>query len=131
GEELIRRDLHGPDHLEALARQLAEASVLAPQEQRGQPLLRHFMRTGRKLKQAHQQIRAVCRRQETIGPETEWLLDNFHIIEESLREVRQALPQGYYTKLPKLAVGPLAGYPRVYALTLSLIAHTDSGLDED
>jgi len=25
----------------------------------------------------------------------------------------------------------LAGYPRVYALSLSLIAHTDSALDED
>jgi cyclic beta-1,2-glucan synthetase len=131
GDDLIRRDLHGPDHLEALARQLAEASALAPREHRGQPLLRHFSRTGRQLNYAYQQIREACRSQQHTGPETEWLLDNFHIIEESLREIREDLPQGYYTKLPKLAVGPLAGYPRVYALSLSLIAHTDSGLDED
>ena len=131
GEELIRRDLHGPDHLEAIARILAEASVLAPVEHRGRPLLRHFYHTGQQLKQAYQQIRQAASRQEMIGPETEWLLDNFYIIEESLRETRHDLPQGYYTRLPKLALGPLAGYPRVYALSLSLIAHTDSGLDED
>ncbi len=129
-DDLIRRDLHGPDHLEALARQLAEASVLALPGQRGRPLLRHFVRTGQKLRQAQRQIRAAFRRQETTGPESEWLLDNYHIVEESLREVRQDLPQGYYARLPKLAAGPLTGYPRVFALSLSLIAHTDSGLDE-
>src|SRR5262249_5298546 len=63
-------------------------------------------------------------------PDAEWLLDNFHIIEETLREVRQDLPRGYYRKLPKLADGPLAGLPRVYALSAELIAHTDSALDE-
>ena len=40
------------------------------------------------------------------------------------------LPRGYYKKLPKLANGPLAGYPRVFALALEIIAHTDSSLDE-
>ncbi len=82
------------------------------------------------LKDAQRRIRAAFRGQENIGPETEWLLDNFHIVEESLREVRQDLPQGFYAKLPKLAAGPLAGYPRVFALSLSLVAHTDSALDE-
>jgi len=130
GNDLIRRELHGPDHLEAIARQLAEASVLGPPGQRGQPLLRQFVTLGQKLKHAQRQIHEAFRRQESTGPETEWLLDNFFIVEESLREVRQDLPQGYYAKLPKLASGPLAGYPRVYALGLALIAYTDSGLDE-
>jgi cyclic beta-1,2-glucan synthetase len=130
-DDLIRRDLHGPEHLEAVARELAEASALAPAGRRGQPLLRHCGQIERQLKHTYRQIRTAVERHEIIGPETEWLLDNFHIIEESLREVRHDLPQGYYTKLPKLASGPLAGYPRVYALGLSLIAHTDSSLDED
>jgi len=94
GEDLIRRDLHGPEHLEALARQLAEMSILAPPGQRSQPLLPHFAQTGRQLKQAHRQIQEATRRQERLGPATEWLLDNFHIIEESLRDVRRDLPHG-------------------------------------
>jgi len=86
--------LHGPEHLEALARQLAEMSILAPPGQRSQPLLPHFAQTGRQLKQAHRQIQEATRRQERLGPATEWLLDNFHIIEESLRDVRRDLPHG-------------------------------------
>src|SRR5262249_48907595 len=54
----------------------------------------------------------------------------FYIVEEVLREVRHDLPRGYYKKLPKLATSALAGYPRVYALALALIAHTDSNLDD-
>ncbi|HLF82643.1 MAG TPA: carbohydrate-binding protein, partial [Blastocatellia bacterium] len=61
----------------------------------------------------------------------EWLVDNFHIIEEQLREIRRDLPKGYYRELPKLESGELAGYPRVYAIALTLIAHTDSRLDAD
>src|SRR5439155_1777309 len=49
---------------------------------------------------------------------------------EVLREVRLDLPRGFYKELPKLVGGPFAGYPRIHALALSLIAHTDSNLDE-
>ena len=68
--------------------------------------------------------------QEIHGIDADWLADNFHIIDEVLREVRQDLPRGYDAILPKLLSAPLAGYPRVYALALSLVAHTDSELDE-
>ncbi|MHB1561338.1 MAG: glucoamylase family protein, partial [Isosphaeraceae bacterium] len=37
---------------------------------------------------------------------------------------------GYDELLPKLAAAPLAGYPRVFALALTLVAHSDSELDE-
>jgi cyclic beta-1,2-glucan synthetase len=57
-------------------------------------------------------------------------LDNYYVVEEVLREIRHDLPGGYYKELPKLAHGPLAGYPRIFALALALIAHTDSSLDE-
>src|SRR6185503_1810744 len=43
--------------------------------------------------------------------------------------IREDLPKSYYHQLPKLASGELAGYPRIYAVALALIAHTDSRLD--
>src|SRR2546423_1447313 len=39
-------------------------------------------------------------------------------------------PTSRRSQLPKRAAGRLAAYPRVYALALGLIAHTDSSLDE-
>ena len=49
------------------------------------------------------QLSRAYKNQEAFGADAEWLLDNFHIIEDALREVgKQNLPQGYYRVLPKL-----------------------------
>ena len=60
-----------------------------------------------------------------IAPAADWLLDNFHLIEEQIRTARRHLPRTYSGELPRLASGPLAGYPRVYAIALELISHGD------
>ena len=91
------------------------------------PLLGQFVQNSDILNQVHEQLTANGDRH---GIDAEWLIDNFHIIEDSLREVRRDLPPGYDELLPKLSVPPLLGYPRVYALALALVAHTDSELDE-
>jgi cyclic beta-1,2-glucan synthetase len=43
--------------------------------------------------------------------------------------VRESLPGGYYRELPELARGPLAGYPRVYELAITLISHSEGRVD--
>src|SRR4029077_10561124 len=67
---------------------------------------------------------------EPLAPEAEWLLDNFFVIEDVLREVRKDLPRGYYDELPLVTTGPWGGLPRIYALAVALITHTDSHLDD-
>ncbi|CAG4892407.1 GH36-type glycosyl hydrolase domain-containing protein [Paraburkholderia gardini] len=64
-----------------------------------------------------------------VVPAAEWLLDNYHLVEEQIREIRDDLPHGYYRQLPKLAAGPFAGYPRVFGLAWAFVAHTDSHFD--
>ena len=66
-----------------------------------------------------------------VVPAAEWLLDNYHLVEEQIREIRDDLPPGYYRQLPKLADGPFAGYPRVFGLAWAFVAHTDSHFDPD
>ncbi|MDZ7907686.1 MAG: glucoamylase family protein [Gemmobacter sp.] len=61
-----------------------------------------------------------------MAPAAEWLLDNFHLVEEHLRQIHDDLPPGYYRQLPKLADGPFAGYPRVFGMAWAYVAHTDS-----
>ena len=90
-------------------------------------LLDRFVENKDILNRVNEQLTANGDQQ---GIDAEWLVDNFHIIEDSLREVRRDLPPGYDELLPKLSVPPLLGYPRVYALALALVAHTDSELDE-
>src|SRR5213075_2720730 len=44
-------------------------------------------------------------------------------------EIHDDLPRGYYRQLPKLAEGPLAGFPRVFGIAWAFVAHTDSRFD--
>ena len=71
----------------------------------------------------------AIREERTITPAAEWLVDNFHVVEEQIREIRDDLPRGYYRQLPKLADGPLEGYPRVFGIAWAFVAHTDSHFD--
>ena len=129
GTEPIRAEVFGLERLEAHARALGlrtkQSQVVA-----GFPMLRRFAQTSRELLVAHAQIRREYQKPGAFGSDAEWLLDNFHIINEALAEVRTDLPREYYNLLPKLVEGPWRGFPRVYALAWELIAHCDSCLDE-
>jgi cyclic beta-1,2-glucan synthetase len=127
----IRGELYGLDTLEADARALADYCGRTAVVRHQGPLLQRLADNGRLLAHAHRRISAMAGRKEPLSPDAEWLLDNYYIVEDVLREVRHDLPRRYYRELPKLPDGPLAGYPRAYALALELIAHTDSSLDEE
>jgi cyclic beta-1,2-glucan synthetase len=85
----------------------------------------------RKLIAAYKELAESIRQEHVISPAAEWLVDNFHIVEEQVREIREDLPRGYYQELPKLADGDYKDYPRIYALSIALVAHTDSHLDTE
>ncbi len=130
GEGPIRAELFGLDRLEALAQQLARAGVVDLDLKGGDLLLRRFADNGQILVRTHRRIIGEVDRPEGRGIDADWLADNFHIVEDVLREIKLDLPSGYYSELPKLAEGHVRGYPRVYTLALALVAHTDSELDE-
>ncbi len=86
---------------------------------------------GRVLLASYRVIAASIREERAMTPASEWLVDNFHLVEEQLREIREDLPASFYRQLPKLAGGPLHGFPRVYAFAHDFVAHTDSRFDEE
>jgi hypothetical protein len=49
--------------------------------------------------------RAAGHQISPITPAAEWLLDNFHLVEQQLQQIADDLPPGYYRQLPKLAEG--------------------------
>ncbi|MDQ3258679.1 MAG: hypothetical protein M3R15_33165, partial [Acidobacteriota bacterium] len=130
-EEPIREELYSVERLEQQAATLAAAHKVSGRRERGRRLLPALEENGRRLVAAYRALTEAIRNERTISPAAEWLVDNFHIVEEQLREIREDLPRGYYYELPKLESGPLKGYPRIYALALDLIAHTDSRLETE
>ncbi len=78
---------------------------------------------------SYRAIAAAAAEGRAISPAAEWLLDNYHLVEEQIREIRQDLPPSFYRLLPKLDSGPLQGYPRVLGVAWAFVAHTDSRFD--
>jgi cyclic beta-1,2-glucan synthetase len=127
-DEPIRAELFSVERLEEFARAFAAEHRVVKKKGRAQ-LLGRLEDNGRTLVAAYRNLVDAVRQGDAISPAAEWLLDNFHIVEEQLREIREDLPKSYYRELPKLADRDLVGYPRIYAVALALIAHTDSRLD--
>src|SRR6185369_6449142 len=118
------------EKLEAHAVELAEAHGAPARDVRARPLLATFRDTVKIIEGAYRALGNAAQKLDPT-PAEEWLLDNSHVIDDQIREVEEDLPQGYLVKLPRLASGALAGYPRVYALAIDFIGHTDGRLDLD
>jgi cyclic beta-1,2-glucan synthetase len=130
-EDPIRAELFSIERLEQHAESLAVAQRVTPRPSGGRPLAKRLRDNGRLLLAAYRAIGDAIREERAITPAAEWLVDNFHLVEEQIREIRDDLPRGFYRTLPKLADGPLAGYPRVFGLTWAFVAHTDSHFEPD
>ncbi len=127
-EKPFQGEFYSVERLEQYAHTLAAQHKTVTRKGRAQ-LLPRLDENGRKLESAYKSLVEALRAGRAISPAAEWLVDNYHIVEEQLREIRQDLPKSYYHELPKLADGELEGYPRIYAVALTLITHTDSRLD--
>ena len=130
-EEPIRAELFSLERLEQHAESLAAAQVVTNEASRGRPLIPRVVDNGRVLLDSYRAIARAIQEEHAITPAAEWLVDNFHIVDEQLREIQDDLPAGYYRKLPKLASGHLQGYPRVFGVAWAFVAHTDSRFDPE
>ena len=130
-EEPIRAELFGVERLEQHAESLAAAQITTGDLRRGRLLTPRVLENGRVLVKSYRIIARAIREEKAITPAAEWLVDNFHIVDEQLREIIDDLPPGYYRQLPKLASGHLENYPRVFGVAWAFVAHTDSRFDPE
>ena len=127
----VREELFGIERLEQHAGTLAAAQLISVKPPTVLSLHRRLNDNAKVLLAAYRASAAELASGRGVVPAAEWLLDNYHLVEEQIREIRDDLPPGYYRQLPKLASGPFAGYPRVLGLAWGFIAHTDSHFDPD
>jgi hypothetical protein len=130
-ENPIRAEVFGIERLEEHAESLAAAQRTTEGPAKGRNLLPRVRKNGHLLLAAYRNILEAVREKSEITPAEEWLLDNFHVADEQLREIPDHLPRSYYRLLPKIAEGHLEGYPRVYSLAWAYVAHTDSRFEPE
>jgi len=116
GNEPIRSELFSIERLEQHAQSLAEAQIVSTEPSGARALRIRLAQNEKALEDGYRKIAAATREGRAIPPAAEWLLDNYHIVQEQMRQIRDDLPPKYYRRLPKLAGGHLKGYPRVFGI---------------
>ena len=129
--EPIRAELFSDDQLERHAVTLADSQVVIRKSTPVVSLLTRIEQDHRALARCYEAIMDDIEAGRAITPAAEWLVDNFHAVEEQIRQVRKDLPRGYFNQLPKLGPGFLEGHPRIFGIVWAYVAHTDSALDPD
>src|SRR5215217_7223466 len=68
------------------------------------------------FQQAYCYFNQPAQAQVAVSSTSEWLLDNFHVIEQAIHVVQDDLPADYYSRLPKTSYG----LPRIYTIALAI-----------
>ena len=64
-----------------------------------------------------------------IHPAGEWILDNFYIIEETVRQIEKEMTLKKYTNFIGIQNGKYIGFARIYVLASEIVAYTDNKID--
>ena len=128
-ENPIREEVFGQERLEQHGVSLARAQKVTLKPQLVTSLHRRLADNEQELLTAHRVVAKAIAEGKSVTPGAEWLVNNSHVVEEQLRDIRKNLPPAYYQQLPKLAEGPLAGYPRILGVAWAFVAHSDSRFD--
>ncbi len=67
----------------------------------------------------------------SIHPAGEWVLDNYYIIENSVKMISKDLSLKKYNNFLGIQNGNYYGFSRIYVLAEEIVAYTDSQIDEE
>jgi cyclic beta-1,2-glucan synthetase len=129
GDGPFPAEMFSVERLESSAAALAKAQEVAPTNSAAISLNARLRANSAVLTSAYQSLLAGIRGSHAVTPAAEWLVDNYYVVDEHIRAIRRDLPAGFYRQLPKLAGGPLRGFPRVYGLAWAIVAHSDNRVE--
>lgn len=121
GETIATGNLNKMDHITGSGRRLAREHEVSYRSSAKPYLLDRVDQLEVILQDVYDRYMRKARDQKVISGAAEWLLDNYYSVEQSIQQVRESLPAGYYQELPKLTSSPISGYPRVYAVAREML----------
>lgn len=66
-----------------------------------------------------------------IHPAGEWLLDNFYIIEETVKQIEKELPMNKYVNFVGISNGEYKGFARIYVLASEIVAYSENKIERE
>ncbi len=125
----LRSELYNVPQMEAHGRTLASSHALS--KRRGADrLLARLADNATLINDTCTALTSAIKAGRQITPASEWLLDNFYLIEDQIRTAKRHLPKDYSKQLPRLG-GASEGCPRTYKIALEIISHGDGRVDPE
>ena len=81
------------------------------------------------IKQVYNVLSSHVKLKIPIHPAGEWLLDNFYIIEETVKCIQKELTLKRYMNYAGLQNGKYKGFARIYVLAAEIVSYTDCKID--
>ncbi len=127
--ETISAELFGKDRFNQHAQSLAQSQVVTSEPVSVYSFIDRLNDNSEALRRDYEDVLGAVEAGKSITPAAEWLIDNYHLVEQHVHQTRADLPRGFYRQLPKLADGHLAGHPRIFGVVWAYVAHTGSHFD--
>ena len=83
----------------------------------------------KKIKNVYNLLSENIKLEINIHPAGEWILDNFYVIEETVRQIEKELNEKKYTEFIGIQNGKYEGFARIYVLATEMVAYTDNKID--
>ncbi|HEY7788744.1 MAG TPA: hypothetical protein VIF33_09455, partial [Casimicrobiaceae bacterium] len=99
-QEPLWTEVFSPERLEQHARSLAAEQVVSDRSPRWGAFARRNADNARVLRAAYEAIHEAVKAKRLITPAADWLVNNFHVIEDQLRDIRTLLPRRFFEHLP-------------------------------
>lgn len=123
--------LLGPEDLQRHSKELAKHHSFYNDRTLGIDLLGRMNLNFDVLTDIYKKLNKEVMEKKLTPPASEWLLDNYYIIEQQVKEIKLVYSSSFQRGLKILDNGHLKGFPRVYALAWELVSHSDGNLNEE
>ena len=110
------------NHLE----KLAASHNLTTKSQKETYPVPHLMENFQIIEEVYNLLNEHIKIGISIDPAGEWLLDNFYIIEETVKQIQKELTIKKYTNFIGISEGSFKGFARIYVLSAQIIAYTEN-----
>ena len=118
------------EELEGHAKKIAiEHAVSIKKKSQKSPIIR-MNENYKFIMNVYKELNEDVQKKFAVPPASEWLLDNFYIIEKQVKGLRRDIKKSDYNRLPILKSGVFKGQIRIFAVAVELVAHTDGQIDE-
>jgi cyclic beta-1,2-glucan synthetase len=130
------------NRLREFAHQLVETHLVGTSHLRKTDLLEELQSWELALRNANTIFKTVPAKDAPVSRAGEWMLDNFYIVKQTLRQIEEDLPASFLSQLPTLKQMPLRGNPdsrtgggtgqrhtRIFALAREWIEYSQSQID--